>query len=96
MKPKMGLNLSSEPTAEDLTSSQTNAKHNVSGRFIYTLTNQWSLTEGTLLYNFNTGEEDVIISYNDNVSATTANGRRLHCSAFALGAGWAAVQKTYR
>lgn len=68
----------------------------VSGRFFYEPTGQWSLTKGTILYNYDTGEEDIIVDYENGRSAITLKGRHFHCSAFALGGGWKAVRKTYR
>jgi hypothetical protein len=68
----------------------------VSGRFFYEPTGQWTLTEGTIVYNFDTGEEDIIVDYKNGRSAITEKGRAFHCSAFALGGGWKAVRKTYR
>jgi hypothetical protein len=68
----------------------------VSGSFIYEETGQWTLTKGTILYNFNTGEEDIITNYENGRSAITEKGRAFHCSAFALGGGWKAVRKNYR
>ena len=68
----------------------------VSGRFFYEPTGQLTLTEGTIVYNFDTGEEDIIVNYKNGRSAITEKGRVFHCSAFALGGGWKAVRKTYR
>ena len=68
----------------------------VSGSFFYEQSAQCTLTKGTIVYNFNTGEEDVIVDYKNGRSAITEKGRAFHCSAFALGGGWKAVRKTYR
>lgn len=67
----------------------------VSDRFFYEPSAQWTLTKGTIVYNFDTGEEDVIVDYENGRSAITAKGRAFHCSAFALGGGWKAVRKIY-
>jgi len=56
---------------------------------------QWTLTVGTIVYNFDTGEEDIIVDYENGRSAITAKGRAFHCSASALGGGWKAVRKIY-
>ena len=45
------------------------------------------------MYNFDTGEEDIIVDYKNGRSAITAKGRSFHCSASALGNGWKAVKK---
>ena len=67
----------------------------VSSRFIYEPTSQDTLTEGTIIYNFKTKEEDVIVDYKDGRSSITKNGRVFHVSAHCLGGGWMAVRKTY-
>ena len=67
----------------------------VSNRFVYVETNQDTLTNGTIIYNFNTNEEDIIIDYKIGRSSITAKGRVFHVSAHCLGGGWKAVRKTY-
>ncbi len=80
----------------DTDNSKALDKTDVSGRFFYEPTGQWTLSKGTIVYNFDTGEEDVIVDYEDGRSAITAKGHSFHCSAFALGGGWKAVRKIYR
>lgn len=63
--------------------------------FTYEITNQDTLTNGTIIYNFNTKEEDLIVDYKDGRSAITKNGRTFHVSAHALGGGWKPVIKKY-
>jgi hypothetical protein len=60
---------------------------------LYEPSTQGTLTEGTMVYNFDTGEEDVIVDYKNGRSAITKKGRIFHCSTFALGGGWKAVTK---
>jgi hypothetical protein len=67
----------------------------VSSRFVYEPTGQGTLTNGTIIYNFDTKEEDVIVDYKNGRSSITANGRHFHVSANVLGGGWKAVRKTY-
>ena len=67
----------------------------VSSRFIYKPTSQDTLTEGTIIYNFKTKEEDVIVDYKDGRCSITKNGRVFHVSAHCLGGGWMAVRKIY-
>lgn len=67
----------------------------VSSRFVYEPTNQDTLTNGTIVYNFETHEEDIIVDYVNGRSSITAKGRAFHVSANVLGGGWKAVRKTY-
>lgn len=52
-----------------------------------------NLVKGTIIYNFKTGEEDVITNYKDNQCATSSKGQKFHCSVHSLGGGWKAVNK---
>ena len=65
----------------------------MSDNFIYKPTNQDVLTNGTILYNFNTNEEDVIVDYKNGRSSISKKGRHFHVSANVLGGGWKAVKK---
>jgi hypothetical protein len=56
--------------------------------FTYEPTNQDTLTVGTIIYNFDTKEEDVIVDYKDGRSSITIKGRNLHVSTHALGGGF--------
>ena len=67
----------------------------VSSRFVYEPTGQDVLSKGTIIYNFDTNEEDVIVDYKNGRSSITAKGRHFHVSAHVLGGGWKAVRKTY-
>lgn len=59
----------------------------------YIPTGQDTLTEGTIIYNFETKEEDVIVDYKNGRSSISKKGRAFHVSAHALGGGWKAVKK---
>ena len=60
----------------------------------YIPTGQDTLTEETIIYNFETKEEDVIVDYKNGRSSISKNGRAFHVSAHVLGGGWKAVKKT--
>ena len=62
-------------------------------KYIYESTNQDILTNGTVIYNFKTNEEDVIVDYKNGRSSITAKGKIFHVSAHVLGGGWKAVYK---
>lgn len=70
-------------------------QHSLIYGFTYEPTNQDNLHVGTLIYNFVTKEEDVIVDYKEARSAISAKGRHFHPSAHALGGGWKAVKKFY-
>jgi hypothetical protein len=60
---------------------------------VFEPTGQDTLTKGTILYNFDTKEEDVVVDYENGRSSITAKGRAFHVSANVLGGGWKAVRK---
>jgi hypothetical protein len=60
----------------------------------YNPTGQDTLTEETIIYNFETKEEDVIVDFKDGRSSISKKGRAFHVSTHALGGGWKAVRKT--
>ena len=69
---------------------------NINDSFFYEPTGQDVLTNGTIIYNFETKEEDIIVDYKNGRSSITAKGRHFHVSANMLGDGWKAVRKTHR
>lgn len=70
-------------------------KNVVKSRVVYEETGQDILSKGTIVYNFDTKEEDVIVDYKNGKSSITAKGRHFHVSANVLGGGWKAVRKIY-
>lgn len=59
----------------------------------YIPTNQDILSNGTIIYNFITGEEDIIVDYKNGRSSITKKGKHFHVSTHVLGGGWKAVCK---
>jgi len=61
--------------------------------YTYEPTGQDILTAGTVIYNFITDEEDIIVDYKNGRSSIGKSGRIFHVSAHVLGGGWRAVKK---